>query len=200
MNNIVQSTVELITIIILLILLIIFVIKTYHRLERWVTSIKTKQTINKLSNCNNMRHLYFAYGSNCDDIQMKERCPESKFINYGYIEGFQLKSNQPHPSQKGKGVLNIVLSEHDVVHGKLYEISNSDLMRLDYEEGVGYPQYYQRIVDYCHFKNNKGIKVSELCYIYIAFSGYNDNRVLPEEYAEKSKYSISMNKFNMCQL
>lgn len=50
MENIIQSTVELITIIILLILLIIFVIKTYHRLERWFTSIQTKQTISGISN------------------------------------------------------------------------------------------------------------------------------------------------------
>lgn len=52
MGDMIQSTVELITIIILLILLLIFVIKTYYRFERWLTSTKTKQTINKLSNSN----------------------------------------------------------------------------------------------------------------------------------------------------
>lgn len=86
------------------------------------------------------RILYFAYGSNMDKNQMKDRCPEHRFISVAILEGYKLVYDGYSSIRKG-AVANIVESPDEIVYGVLYEISKEDKERLDRFEGV--PDYYK---------------------------------------------------------
>lgn len=86
---------------------------------------------------------YFAYGSNMDLAQMKERCPDSQLIGKACLFGYHLMFNR-YSSGWGCGVADIVPEIQSEVWGLLYEISDNDLENLDRYEG--HPNLYQRIV------------------------------------------------------
>ncbi|KAF9649330.1 hypothetical protein BDM02DRAFT_3094995 [Thelephora ganbajun] len=73
--------------------------------------------------------LYFGYGSNLWLDQMIRRCPESKFIGLGVLQGWKWFINN-------RGYANVVRSPGDLVYGMVYEISPSDEANLDRSEGV----------------------------------------------------------------
>ncbi|MCK8825909.1 gamma-glutamylcyclotransferase family protein [Fuchsiella alkaliacetigena] len=77
---------------------------------------------------------YFAYGSNLDQEQMKERCPDSQALIAVKLEDYKLLYR--------RGVATIEKSPGDLVYGAIYAISERDLANLDRYEG--YPDYYQR--------------------------------------------------------
>lgn len=85
---------------------------------------------------------YFAYGSNLNKQQMKERCPDSqpKFVallpNYKMVFWGWLRR------WRG-GVASIRLSRGDKVLGAIYQISDRDLRLLDKYEGC--PGTYNRL-------------------------------------------------------
>jgi len=70
------------------------------------------------------KELYFGYGSNLWVDQMTRRCPESKLIGFGILQGWKwfIHTN---------GYANIVRSPEDIVYGLIYEISPSDETSLD---------------------------------------------------------------------
>lgn len=77
---------------------------------------------------------YFAYGSNLNAAQMKERCPESQKTGESFLENYKLLFRSP----KGKpGVLTITEDEDSRVPIGIYEISQADKQTLDKREGVG---------------------------------------------------------------
>lgn len=78
--------------------------------------------------------LYFAYGSNMDPVQMRQRCPESAVVGTAVLNGHALcfprlsdarqcgvASYEPHP-------------RHDL-WGVVYRMSAGDFVRLDDHEG-----------------------------------------------------------------
>ena len=73
--------------------------------------------------------LYFAYGSNMCDKQMKKRCPDSKKIGLAIL---------PHHRWiiSTRGYANVVKAQDSEVEGVLWEISLSDEKSLDISEGV----------------------------------------------------------------
>ncbi len=77
--------------------------------------------------------LYFAYGSNLNAGQMKQRCPDSEEISAAVLDGWQLKERLFADIEPAPG---------ECVNGALYEISRKDLANLDYYEG--YPEFYTR--------------------------------------------------------
>ncbi|QAT16669.1 gamma-glutamylcyclotransferase [Candidatus Velamenicoccus archaeovorus] len=85
--------------------------------------------------------LYFAYGSNMNKKQMKERCPSSKFIKRAYVEGYEFVYDGYSQSRKG-AVANIIKSENEKVWGCLFEINEDNLSALDCYEG-----YFSRVYD-----------------------------------------------------
>jgi gamma-glutamylcyclotransferase (GGCT)/AIG2-like uncharacterized protein YtfP len=85
--------------------------------------------------------LYFAYGSNLDETQMKERCPDSELVNKGYLDGYRLDFTKYAERWNG-GVADVIPSEHDRVWGLIYRVTESDLALLDGFEG--YPHVYDR--------------------------------------------------------
>ena len=77
---------------------------------------------------------YFAYGSNLDLPQMKRRCPSSKLISKGSLPGYRLVFNK-YSSGWGGGVADVVQAKGFEVWGLVFEISDTDLKRLDRYEG-----------------------------------------------------------------
>ena len=77
---------------------------------------------------------YFAYGSNLDLPQMKRRCPSSKLISKGSLSGYRLTFNR-FSSGWGGGVADVIQEQDSEVWGLVFEISDSDLERLDRYEG-----------------------------------------------------------------
>jgi gamma-glutamylcyclotransferase len=85
---------------------------------------------------------YFAYGSNLNKQQMKERCPESKPLFPATLPNYKLIF--VGWSRKWQGsVASIQRSQGSKVRGGVYEISEADLRHVDAYEG--YPQDYNRI-------------------------------------------------------
>ena len=77
---------------------------------------------------------YFAYGSNLDLPQMKRRCPSSKLISKGSLSGYRLTFNR-FSSGWGGGVADVIKEQDSKVWGLIFEISDTDLERLDRYEG-----------------------------------------------------------------
>lgn len=80
--------------------------------------------------------LYFAYGSNMWDAQMKMRCPQSKKVGVARLLGYRWIISK-------RGYANIVKSMEDEVEGVLFEISATDEVSLDNYEGVSSGSYHK---------------------------------------------------------
>jgi cation transport regulator ChaC len=78
--------------------------------------------------------LYFAYGSNIWKKQMHDRCPNHRYVGYAILKGYRWIIS-------ARGYANIIKSSPDVVHGVVYEISDSDETSLDTHEGVNGGSY-----------------------------------------------------------
>ncbi len=86
-------------------------------------------------------HQYFAYGSNLSLEQMEQRCPGSKLIGPGWIDGYRLEFNFPS-KRWGGGAADIIADKGSTVWGLLYELTDQDLENLDQYEN--YPTGYDR--------------------------------------------------------
>jgi gamma-glutamylcyclotransferase (GGCT)/AIG2-like uncharacterized protein YtfP len=84
---------------------------------------------------------YFAYGSNMNHEQMKDRCPGSRFLKRVYLSNYKFVYDGYSSLRKG-AVANIVRSENDTVWGALFEVDSECLKSLDRYEG--FPTYYQK--------------------------------------------------------
>ena len=86
--------------------------------------------------------LVFAYGSNMDPAQMRERCPESD-LSWFIAEAREWRLCFPRRSDKRKGgVGSIVADKAKSVWGVVFSVSECDMKRLDRFEGV--PKSYKR--------------------------------------------------------
>ena len=93
--------------------------------------------------CSGSAMYYFAYGSNMNHQQMKQRCPNSRFIRKARLDGFRFVYDG-NSRTRGGAVANIQESRApgSVVWGGLFEIDEDDLAALDRYEG--HPRSYQR--------------------------------------------------------
>lgn len=83
--------------------------------------------------------LVFAYGSNMDIAQMRERCPDSRNVLQPLVakaEGWKLCFPRYSDKRKG-GVGSIIRAPRETVWGVIYRITtHRDLASLDKSEGV----------------------------------------------------------------
>ncbi len=79
--------------------------------------------------------LYFAYGSNMDELQMHERCPHAVQVDVAFLQGHKFIINR-------RGVASIVAEDSSNVYGTLWRISGTDERTLDMYEGV--PNHYTK--------------------------------------------------------
>lgn len=99
---------------------------------------------------------YFAYGSNLNTNQMKQRCPSSKPLDIGCLKGYRLDFTHRSSGWAG-GVADIVEDQNSEVWGLIYEVSMEDLYQLDDYEG--YPDVYTRFQTSVKTKSGKTLKV-----------------------------------------
>jgi hypothetical protein len=85
--------------------------------------------------------LYFAYGSNMNQDQMRDRCPDSKLLGKAVLPDHKLAFTR-FSSTWDSAVADILVFPGHSVWGMLYEISKEDLEMLDRKEG--HPRIYQR--------------------------------------------------------
>ena len=83
---------------------------------------------------------YFAYASNLNRKQMSERAPDSKPKFIATLPNFKLIFAASQ--NRGSGVATIRPFKGEKITGAVYEISETDLKRLDRYEG--YPATYDR--------------------------------------------------------
>ena len=85
---------------------------------------------------------YFAYASNLNQKQMRERCPESQPKFTATLPNYKLVFVGWSRQWQG-GVANLRHFRGERVHGAIYEVSDRDLRRLDSHEG--YPRSANRL-------------------------------------------------------
>lgn len=78
--------------------------------------------------------LYFAYGSNMNWNQMKNRCPSAKFTGVAKLPGHRLAFTRKSVN-RGCGVADAVGEAGRDVWGVVFEISELDVKVLDKSEG-----------------------------------------------------------------
>ncbi|MBI4286485.1 MAG: gamma-glutamylcyclotransferase [Chloroflexi bacterium] len=88
---------------------------------------------------------YFAYGSNLNKKQMKARCPDSVPVKVATLPNYKLVFVDWSRQWQG-GVATVKGSKGDKVLGALYEVSESDLRKLDKYES-GYSRLKVRVFD-----------------------------------------------------
>lgn len=76
-----------------------------------------------------MGTLNFAYGSNLDLAQMRERCPNARLTGPALLWGWRFRITR-------HGYATVVPEPGAVVHGVLWELTPPDEARLDAYEGV----------------------------------------------------------------
>jgi gamma-glutamylcyclotransferase len=78
--------------------------------------------------------LYFAYGSNMNWNQIKERCQSAGFVCIARMPGFRFDFTRKS-NDRGCGVMDIVKDENGHVWGVVFQIDEYDLGQLNKSEG-----------------------------------------------------------------
>jgi gamma-glutamylcyclotransferase (GGCT)/AIG2-like uncharacterized protein YtfP len=78
--------------------------------------------------------LYFAYGSNLDWAQMKQRCPLAKFVCRAKLPAHRLAFTLKSP-RRDCGVADVLPDQTKDVWGVVYELPDNELKDLDQKEG-----------------------------------------------------------------
>lgn len=78
--------------------------------------------------------LYFAYGSNMDPAQMRQRCPGAEPRGRAVLADHEFRINR-------SGVATVVPASGDVVHGVLWSLTAEHVDTLDGYEGVARSEY-----------------------------------------------------------
>jgi gamma-glutamylcyclotransferase len=137
--------------------------------------------------------LYFAYASNMNHAQMKERCPGARFLKVVLLRGYRFVYDGYSVPRQGS-TANIVKSETESVRGGLFEITEKD--RLDLDAHEGYPKAYDRkdveVVDaegnvyraVTYFRTGRTPAKPHPDYEKVVLEGARDCR-LPEDYIDK---------------
>jgi hypothetical protein len=90
--------------------------------------------------------LYFAYASNLDPEQMKQRCPGHHVVGLAELRDHRLSF--PLTSHDwGGGVAGVSVAHGDSVWGVVYELTDEDLASLDRYEGFVGPGNQHNLYD-----------------------------------------------------
>ena len=121
--------------------------------------------------------LYFAFGSNLHQKQMKKRCKDSKYIGCHKLKGYKLAFRHLY---YGGGVADLDRKKNSTALGAIYKISKKDEKKLDeYED---FPRIYikkyfklwgRKVMFYYMPKKTKHISPSKR-YLNLIIKGYKD--------------------------
>ena len=121
--------------------------------------------------------LYFAFGSNLYQRQMKKRCKDSKYIGCHKLKGYKLTFRYMY---YGGGVADVEKKKNSMVLGAIYKISKEDEKKLDVYED--FPHVYikkyfkfkgRKVMFYYMPKKSKPIPPSKR-YLNLIIKGYRD--------------------------
>jgi gamma-glutamylcyclotransferase (GGCT)/AIG2-like uncharacterized protein YtfP len=90
--------------------------------------------------------LYFSYGSFLDSETLKKHCPNAKFVCRAVLPNWELQFNFLSSSYKGGGVTGIEPAVAKLVRGVVYEVSETEMLRLDQIEGIPEGIYYRQTI------------------------------------------------------
>jgi len=85
--------------------------------------------------------MYFAYGSNMDFEQMRQRCPGCEVIGNARLPHYAMSFTRWSRSWKS-GTADILPEKDRTVYGVLYDLSFEDLKKMD--KVADYPNSYVR--------------------------------------------------------
>jgi len=94
-------------------------------------------------------HHYFAYGSNMNLLQMKQRCSSPKILGIARLPGYKITFHG-HSAIWDGGQESVVPDPQSEVWGVLYELTFSDCEQLDFYQDVrfdGTGPYFHYPVD-----------------------------------------------------
>ena len=118
--------------------------------------------------------LYFAYGSNLNQFQMKRRCKDSIFLKKINLKNFILTFRRKYRAA------DIESKKNSIVPGALFEISKSDEKKLDVYEDfpILYEKYYfyyygKKVMTYTMVKKTS-FKYPTERYFNVVKKGYRD--------------------------
>ncbi|MDD3150667.1 MAG: gamma-glutamylcyclotransferase [Candidatus Gastranaerophilales bacterium] len=100
-----------------------------------------------------MATYYFAYGSNMKHTQMRERCPDSRFIKAVCLNNAKFRYDGQSKKWGYKAVANIVSADGGKVWGGLFEVSANDIAELDSPRCEGFPKSYGKKSVHVHDDN-----------------------------------------------
>ena len=121
--------------------------------------------------------LYFAFGSNLYQKQMKKRCKDSKYIGCHKLKGYKLVFRHLY---YGGGVADVEKKKNSTVLGAIYKITKKDEKKLDVYED--FPKVYikkyfklygRKVMFYYMPKKTKHIPPSKR-YLNLIIRGYKD--------------------------
>ena len=103
--------------------------------------------------------LYATYGSNINPCRMRERCPNSQFVQTGILENHRFVF-------AADGVANIVCVQDEETPIAIYTVSKFDLAYLDQKEGRRLNSKGEETGKYCRVdKRAKGLNEDLICYV-----------------------------------
>ena len=121
--------------------------------------------------------LFFAFGSNLYQKQMKKRCKDSKYIGCHKLKGYKLVFRHLY---YGGGVADVEKKKNSTVLGAIYKITKKDEKKLDVYED--FPKVYikkyfklygRKVMFYYMPKKTKTIPPSKR-YLNLIIQGYKD--------------------------
>lgn len=77
----------------------------------------------------------YAYGSNLDQAYLNEHCPSAKFVMKAYLPNYEVQFRF-WSKRRNAGISTIIPLPGELVHGVIYDISESDITTLDELESV----------------------------------------------------------------
>ena len=104
---------------------------------------------------------YFAYGSNMSEKRMIDRglTPLSKQV--AFLNDYKFIINKKSKKNPNNGFANVIPEQNKIVEGILYEVYETDIIKLDKFEG--YPNHYGReILD---LRLSDGSKIKGVVYV-----------------------------------
>ena len=129
--------------------------------------------------------LYFAYGSNLHQFQMKRRCKDSVFLKKINLKDFRLTFRSKYKAA------DIEPKKNSIVPGGLFEISKSDEKKLDIYEDfpILYKKHYfyffkKKVMTYTMVKKSPFRYPTEK-YLNVVKRGYKDCN-LEKKYLKKA--------------
>lgn len=123
--------------------------------------------------------LYFAYGSNMDAGQMRQRCPSAQFVAIAKLPDHRLAFTR-HAKDRDCGTCDGVPEPGQNIWGVVFDLSESDLRRLDESEGY---QPGRQLGANCYVREQRQVcrdgKGDEPLLVWLYFANRQPNPPLP---------------------